>query len=148
MAITLAATDPANPYGALVDWPVWPATATRASRVAGARVVLVDGAAVAWIARGDRQLLVALPDDEPDRGRVARALMRELVRLAVTAHGERRGWLIAEVNGAPAIESVLKEAALDAGFDVTSGGLQLRVSRAAPAPTAAPADGAGEAGDA
>ena len=148
MAVTLAATDPANPYGALVDWPAWPATAARASRVAGARVVLVDGAAVAWIARGDRQLLVALPDDEPDRGRVARTLMRELVRLAVTAPGERRGWLIAEVNGAPAILSVLKEAALDAGFDVTSGGLQLRVSRVAPEPTGAPADTAETAGEA
>ena len=74
--------------------------------------------------------------------------MGELVRLAVTAPGERRGWLIAEVNGTPAIESVLKEAALDAGFDVTSGGLQLRVSRAAHAPTGTPADTAGEAVDA
>ena len=71
-----------------------------------------------------------------------------LVRLAVTAPGERRGWLIAEVNGAPAIESVLKEAALDAGFDVTSGGLQLRVSRVAPEPTGAPADSAETAGEA
>ena len=74
--------------------------------------------------------------------------MRELVRLAVTAPGERRGWLIAEVNGAPAILSVLKEAALDAGFDVTSGGLQLRVSRVAPEPTGAPADTAETAGEA
>ena len=81
VAVTLAATDPANPYGALVDWPAW-GGGGKASRVAGARVVLVDGHAVAWIARGDRQLLVAVPEDDPDRTARARALARELVRLA------------------------------------------------------------------
>ena len=60
--VTLAATDPANPYGALVEWPAWGGSALKASRVAGARVVLVDGHAVCWIGRGDRQLLVAVPD--------------------------------------------------------------------------------------
>ena len=44
--VTLAATDPANPYGALVEWPAWGGSALKASRVAGARVVLVDGHAV------------------------------------------------------------------------------------------------------
>ena len=54
LAVTLAATDPANPYGALLPWPEWSvrrqptrSTATgaqpRASRSAGARVILVDG---------------------------------------------------------------------------------------------------------
>jgi ATP-dependent Lhr-like helicase len=133
VVVTLAATDPANPYGALVDWPAWPpGTPGRASRVAGARVVLVDGSAVAWIARGDRQVLVALPPDEPDRGRHARALARELVRLALRAPDGRRGWLIAEVNGGPAVPSVLAEAAIEAGFDATAGGLQYRVARGAP----------------
>ena len=61
--VTLAATDPANPYGALVEWPAWGGSPLKASRVAGARVVLVDGHAVCWIGRGDRQLLVAVPDD-------------------------------------------------------------------------------------
>ena len=57
---TLAATDPANPYGALRPWPDWPgAESHRASRSAGARMVLVDGHLAAWIARGDRQLLAA-----------------------------------------------------------------------------------------
>ena len=135
--VTLAATDPANPYGAVVDWPVWSGSATlRASRVAGARVVLVDGHATAWIARGDRQLLVALAAEEPDRGRRARALARELVRLAETSLADRRGWLIAEVNGEPAVASQVAAAFVEAGFDITSGGLQLRVARRASSPTA------------
>ena len=127
---TLAATDPANPYGALVPWPDWPgAESLRASRSAGARVVLVDGRAAAWIARGDRQLLSALPDEEPDRARVGRALARELVRLAYDDPADRRGWLVAEVNGAPAAVSPLGPFLLEQGFAVTSGGLQLRVPR-------------------
>jgi ATP-dependent Lhr-like helicase len=125
-AVTLSATDPANPYGAVVDWPAWNGSATlRASRVAGARVVLVDGHAT------------ALPPEEPDRGRRARALALELVRLAETAVTDRRGWLIAEVNGEPAVTNAIAAAFVEAGFDITSGGLQLRVARrAAPVPAA------------
>jgi ATP-dependent Lhr-like helicase len=149
-AVTLSSTDPASPYGAVTDWPQWAAGAPlRASRVAGARVVLVDGQATAWIARGDRQLLVALPADEPDRSRHARALARELVRLAGAAPVDRRGWLIADVNGAPAASSAIAAALVDAGFDVTSGGLQLRVARPAmPAALAARGPAADDDADA
>jgi ATP-dependent Lhr-like helicase len=127
---TLAATDPANPYGALVPWPDWPgAESVRASRSAGARVILVDGRLAAWVARGDRQLLVSLPDHEPDRSRIGRALSRELVRVAHDDPSERRGWLIAEVNGAPAVASPLGPFLIEQGFAATSGGLQLRVPR-------------------
>jgi len=129
-AVTLAATDPANPYGALVAWPDWPGgEASRASRSAGARVVLVDGWLAAWIARGQRQLLVAMPPEEPERSRMAKALARELVRVAYDAPDEHRGWLIAEVNGEPASGSPLSPALIEAGFAATSGGLQLRVPK-------------------
>jgi ATP-dependent Lhr-like helicase len=128
--VTLSATDPANPYGATVDWPAWSDAALRASRVAGARVVLVDGHASAWIARGDRQMLVALPADEPDRGRRGRALARELVRLAETPGAPRQGWLIAEINGEPAATNAVAEYLIAAGFTAGAGGLQYRVVRA------------------
>ena len=139
-AVTLSAADPANPYGALVEWPLWlGAPALRASRVAGARVVLVDGYATAWIARGERQVLVALPDEEPERGRRGRALARELVRVAQQSPAERPGWLIADLNGTPAIASPLAPYFIAAGFAATSGGLQLRVPRRTPAaPIATP----------
>ena len=130
---TLAATDPANPYGALVPWPDWPGSPSlRASRSAGARVVLVDGRLAAWIARGDRQLLSALPEEEPDRSRVGRALARELVRIAYDDPAERRGWLVAEVNGLPAATTALASVLVEQGFAATSGGLQLRVPRRTP----------------
>ena len=127
---TLAATDPANPYGAMVPWPDWPgADAQRASRSAGAQVVLVDGYCAAWIARGQRQLLMALPAEEPERSQIGRALARELVRLQYEAPGDHRGWLIAEINGVAAAATPLANPLVEAGFAVTSGGLQLRVPK-------------------
>jgi ATP-dependent Lhr-like helicase len=134
VAVTLAATDPANPFGALVEWPAWPGGTSKASRVAGARVVLVDGYATGWIGRGDRSVLVAVPDEDPDRSRRCLALAREMVRLAHLPTAERRGWLIADLNGEPATASPLARYFVEAGFYVTSGGLQLRVPRL---PTAA-----------
>ncbi len=129
-AVMVSATDPANPYGAMMPWPAWSgAPAARASRVAGARVVLVDGHAVAWIARGDRQMLVALPDEEPERSRRGTALARVLVSHAQRAAMGRAGWLIAEINGIKATSHPVASLFVSAGFDATSGGLQLRVPR-------------------
>jgi hypothetical protein len=57
-----------------------------------------------------------------------------MVRLAHLPTAERRGWLIADLNGEPATASPLARYFVEAGFYVTSGGLQLRVPRL---PTAA-----------
>jgi ATP-dependent Lhr-like helicase len=129
--VTLAATDPANPYGSLLAWPAWSESGTtvRASRSAGARVVLVDGHMTAWIARGDRAMLIAVPPDDPDRTRIGRALAQELVSLAHRAPEGARGWLIEEINGAPAAKDPAAAFLLEAGFIVTAMGLQLRVAR-------------------
>jgi ATP-dependent Lhr-like helicase len=53
-AVALAATDPANPYGASLPWPE---SAGRAARAAGATVVLVDGELAAYVEKGGRSLL-------------------------------------------------------------------------------------------
>jgi ATP-dependent Lhr-like helicase len=119
IAVTLSATDPANPYGVLIPWPVRldeagdsPASPRtgQATRSAGARVVIVNGRLAAWIGRGDRQLVVSLPDEEPERSRAGRALARELVAIAQRAHHAARFLL-------------------DAGFLSTALGLQLRPVR-------------------
>jgi ATP-dependent Lhr-like helicase len=56
--VTLAATDPANPYGAVLPWPPLPAgTGHRPGRKAGALVVLVDGALVLYVERGGKSVL-------------------------------------------------------------------------------------------
>jgi hypothetical protein len=74
-------------------------------------------------------MLMALPPEEPERSRIGRALARELVRVAYDAPGDHRGWLIAEINGIPATATPLANPLLEAGFAVTSGGLQLRVPK-------------------
>ncbi len=140
LAVTLAATDPANPYGALLPWPEWSVATPddtldgtgaqpRASRSAGARVILVDGHLAAWIARGDRVLLISLPSDEPDRSRTGRTLARELVALASRAPEGSRGWLIEQINGAAAATDAAAVYLLESGFAPTAQGLQLRVPR-------------------
>jgi ATP-dependent Lhr-like helicase len=50
----LAATDPAQPYGAALPWP---ATEGHPARAVGAYVVLIDGAACAYLERGGRKVL-------------------------------------------------------------------------------------------
>jgi ATP-dependent Lhr-like helicase len=58
VVVTLAATDPANPYGAVLPWPALPTgTSHRAARKAGAIVVLVDGALVLYVERGGKTVL-------------------------------------------------------------------------------------------
>ncbi len=136
VTVTIAATDPANPYGVLIPWPIrhdegdQPASSRsgQATRSAGARVVIVNGRMAAWISRGDRQLIVSLPDDEPDRSQVGRALARELVTIAHRAPEGRRGWLIEEINGTPPIQHPAGQYLLEAGFTSTAMGLQLRVT--------------------
>ena len=133
LVVTLAATDPANPYGSLLPWVPSssgdPAPGIRASRSAGARVVLVDGRLTAWIARGDRAMLVSLPPDDPDRTQVGRALAQELISLAHRAPEGSRGWLIEEINGTPAAQDPAAAWLIAAGFAATAMGLQLRVAR-------------------
>ncbi len=61
-AVSLAATDPANPYGAALPWPALPiappeGTTVRPARRAGALVLLLDGHVQAYVDRGGKHLL-------------------------------------------------------------------------------------------
>jgi ATP-dependent Lhr-like helicase len=63
-AVALAATDPANPYGAALPWPAVPGetgTGHRPGRKAGALVVLVDGELALYVERGGKSLLCFVP---------------------------------------------------------------------------------------
>jgi len=115
----LSATDPANPYGAIVKWP-----APGLMRIAGASVILVDGALACYVGRGEKQLTLFLPDDEPMRGRTARAVAGALASL-VTG-GTRRALLIAEVNDEPVARSPLAPFLAEAGFAAGGQGYQMR----------------------
>ena len=118
----LAATDPANPYGSLLKWP-----AAGLMRVPGASVILVNGILGAYIGRGEKQLAVFLPEDEPMRGTVAREIAKLLA--ALVTNGMRRALLIAEVNDMPVAKSDLGPYLAESGFVPTAMGYQLRALR-------------------
>jgi len=129
--VLLAATDPANPYGALLPWPqLGEAVQARAARAVGAHVVLVNGALAAWIGRGGRQAWAWLPDAEPDRTRIARAVADRFAALGHAAQAERHGGLVLEeLNGEQATQHPLALFLTEVGFVPSSLGFHLRRSR-------------------
>jgi ATP-dependent Lhr-like helicase len=128
--LQLAATDPANPYGALMRWPAAPDAGSSLTRSVGARVVLCDGALVAYLRRGNPNLQVFLPEEEPQRSHVARSLAEFLVGRVQGERGEddagRAGLLISAVNGVAVAESAMARALLDAGFAAGAMGFNVR----------------------
>ncbi|MCU1251979.1 MAG: putative ATP-dependent helicase lhr [Edaphobacter sp.] len=128
--LQLAATDPANPYGALMRWPAAPDASSSLTRSVGARVILCDGALVAYLRRGNPNLQVFLPEEEPQRSKVARSLAEFLVRRVQGERGEdeaeRAGMLISTVNGVAVAESAMARPLLDAGFAAGAMGFNVR----------------------
>ncbi len=136
--VVLAATDPANPYGAILTWPELPQAPTadgssapgvdagRPTRSVGARAILVDGQAAAYLRRGERELLLFLPDAEPRRSQVGREVARMLLHLAGAREEGRRGMLIAEINGDAAATHPAAPLFIEKGFAATAMGLQSR----------------------
>lgn len=131
--VLLAATDPANAYGAALAWPVSPAwaqdaTGHRPGRKSGAVVVLVDGALVLYLEKGGRTVLTF--SDRPDELRLATA------RLADAVREDRLGRItLVRADGvdllvaAGAEPTALTRALADAGFVPTPRGLRLRGAR-------------------
>jgi ATP-dependent Lhr-like helicase len=122
--VVLAATDPANPYGAIVKWPD---TAHTITRSVGARVILVNGALAGYLRRGERELLLFLPEAEPQRSQFAREVARMLLHVAVAREESRRGMLLAEINGEPAVAHTASRVFIQEGFIATAMGLQARL---------------------
>jgi len=121
VGVTLAATDPANPYGAALPWPVSDG-GHRPGRKAGALVVLVDGALALYVERGGRTLLTFVEDE---------AVIATAVESLGTA--VRRGALgkltVEKADGAGILGSdaePIRVALEAAGFIATSKGLRLR----------------------
>lgn len=133
--VMLAATDTANPYGTLLRWPVAEEEGSSLTRSVGARVVLVDGAMAAYLRRGNTNVQVMLPVEEPGRSQVGRALAEFLVRSVQRSEGEegagRGGMLIASVNGMAVGEHALGRFLLDAGFTAGAMGFSVRRGLAA-----------------
>jgi ATP-dependent Lhr-like helicase len=125
-AVALAATDPANPFGAALAWPdrlaqpgATPASGHRPGRKAGALVVLVDGGLVLYVERGGRTLLTF--NDDPERVQPA------VDALALSVRDGALGRLTVErADGAQILGSALGAALESAGFHATPRGLRLR----------------------
>ena len=89
-------------------------------------MILVNGRLAAYLARGDRQLSVYLPDAEPTRTTAARAVASRLFQLATAAEG-RRGMLITQVDAVDVGEHPLAPYLLEAGF--VRGAMGFQASR-------------------
>jgi ATP-dependent Lhr-like helicase len=139
--VLLAATDPANPYGATLRWPAAETSSSDAAdadgqprsltRSVGASVVLRNGEMVAYMRRGNPNLQVFLPAEEPERSQAARDLSEFLVQtaqaeLAVREGDRSAGLLIAQVNGQPVGAHLLARFLLDAGFHAAPNGFNVR----------------------
>lgn len=139
----LAATDPANPYGATLSWPAIPSFAHegtvkhRPARKAGACVVLVDGAPVLYVERGAKTLLafttdpVLLEAAAPALARLVSAGGAEKISVEKVNDVELLGTHTLSASGSEIVEHPVEalRAALQAqGFYVTVRGLSLRRS--------------------
>jgi ATP-dependent helicase Lhr and Lhr-like helicase len=133
--LQLAATDPANPYGSILRWPELPVaeedseSAPRVlTRAAYAEVILRNGRLVAWLKRGNPNLLVFLPAEEPERSQTASGLAHFLCargQARMHAHSHD-GVLITTINGQPASAHFMARFLMDAGFHPGPLGMHLR----------------------
>jgi len=125
-AIALAATDPANPYGAALPWPQSAESGHRPGRKAGAIVVLVDGTLTMYVERGGRTLLTWT--DDPDLLGPSAASLSEAAQ-----RGTLGRMTVEKVDGEQLLGSgptPLREALQAAGFVATPKGLRLRTPHA------------------
>jgi len=130
-ALTLAATDPANPYGSALPWPARPGStdtepAHRPGRKAGALVVLVDGQLAWFVERGGRSIL-NFGSDPAVHNQAAFALADLVTSRRVD------GLVIERIDGVAVLEpgassthAAVAEALTTAGFSRTPRGLRLR----------------------
>ena len=123
-AVVLAATDPANPYGAALPWPTDEQGGHRPGRKAGALVVLVDGELTWFLERGGRSLLSL---DPGAHGAAAAALVQ------LVGAGRLPALLVEKVDGVAVLapnpddqHAAVHDALLASGFARTPRGLRLR----------------------
>jgi ATP-dependent Lhr-like helicase len=125
--LLLAATDPANPYGAALAWPRQGDDGARTpARAAGAYVVLHDGLPVLYLERGGRMLLTFGPFADEEVAREAIGALGTLVR-----DGRMRRIQVERVDGLPVSGSPHRGRLCELGFRPTHRGLLLS---AAPVP--------------
>ncbi len=116
--LVLAATDPAQPYGAALAWPESPG---RPARAAGAHVVLVDGRPVVELERGGRSL-VTFAGTESDGAWIG-------ALIGLVKDGRLRKLEISKVDGRPIQETPWADRLAAAGFTPAYRGMLYRTQR-------------------
>jgi ATP-dependent Lhr-like helicase len=124
-AVVLAATDPANPFGAALPWP---GGEPRPQRTPGALVVLHQGKLLAYLSKNDRDLALFIAEEEPARSHELAALLTALKTLVGPA--KRRVLLLQSIDRADASRSPIAPAFIAAGFSSSASGLSLRTGTA------------------
>ncbi|MDP9188680.1 MAG: DEAD/DEAH box helicase, partial [Actinomycetota bacterium] len=107
--LILAATDPANPYGATLPWPKRESQ-RRPARTANAYVALRDGVPLIYVERGGRGILRLAPLEGEE-------LAQTLAELAAAARdGVIEKLAVERLDGEPVIGTGMEQALVDAGF--------------------------------
>jgi len=107
--LVLAATDPANPYGASLPWPKLEG-GRRPGRTPGAHLLLRDGEPRVFVERGGRGLLRL----QPLQGAELEEAMRALADAVARGHLPKLA--VEKLDGEPVIGSGHEQALIAAGF--------------------------------
>jgi ATP-dependent Lhr-like helicase len=108
--VVLAATDPAQPYGAALKWPRPDAAARTPARQAGAHVVLAGAEPVLYVERAGKGLQILVREDDERLAPAIEALADAVRRGRIRKLGVER------VNGEPVVGSAWEEPLLELGF--------------------------------
>jgi len=108
--LVLAASDPAQSYGAALPWPKREGERRRPARTAGAHVVLVGAEPVLYLERGGRALQTLLASDD-GRLELAASALAEHVRA-----GRLKRVALEKVDGEPVVGSAWEERLVEVGF--------------------------------
>jgi ATP-dependent Lhr-like helicase len=84
--------------------------------------------------RRNSAIRIFLPDDEPERSKVAAALARKLAELAAQRRGRRNGLLISSIDDQSTSDHFLARFLEDAGFSPSAAGFHMRRVFSAPEP--------------
>ncbi|BDI23944.1 ATP-dependent helicase [Herbiconiux sp. L3-i23] len=116
-AVVLAATDPANPYGAALPWPT--VEGHKPGRKAGGLVVLDDGDLILYLERGGKSMLTFTTDEE-----CLASGTRALAALVRSGAVDRLS--IEKADGEFVLGTPIGRALEMAGFTAGPSGLRLR----------------------
>lgn len=116
----LAATDPANPYGAALPWPGQ--QLPRPQRAAGAKVILNDGQLIGFLSRTE-ETLITFGETGPSEP-ISQLLINTLIERVQT--GDRAFQLITKIDGDSALQHPMAHALKEKGFRATPKGLLFR----------------------